>query len=82
MAQETPERKRIGITFGELVGAAIIIVAAILMFWKTTDVRLTALELRMNGTEKAADQIMQKLDNVQEGVNEVKLTLKDKQDRK
>lgn len=81
MAQET-EKKRLGITHGELLGAAIVVLSALLMFWKTTDVRLTALELRMNGTERTSEAIMQKLDDVQQSVNDVKLTLKDKQDRK
>jgi hypothetical protein len=48
------------------------------MFWKNTDVRLSALEIRMNGTEKVID----KIDRVQQDVNEIKLSLKDKQDRK
>lgn len=82
MQHEIVERKRIGITYGELLGACIVIVAAVLMFWKTTDVRLTALELRMNGTEKTSEQIIQKLDKVQETVNQVNLALKDKVDRK
>lgn len=79
---ESKEKSRLGITHGELLGAAIVVLAAVLMFWKTTDVRLSALELRMNGTEKTSEVIMQKLDKVQESVNEVHLQLKDKQDRK
>ena len=79
---EQQEKKRLGITHGELLGAALVVLASVLMFWKTTDVRLSALELRMNGTEKTSEAIMQKLDKVQESVNEVHLQLKDKQDRK
>lgn len=79
---ESKEKSRLGITHGELLGVAIVVLAAVLMFWKTTDVRLSALELRMNGTEKTSEAIMQKLDKVQESVNEVHLQLKDKQDRK
>jgi hypothetical protein len=82
MAQEIPERKRLGITHGELLTAALVILSAVLMFWKTTDVRLSALELRMNGTEKTSEAIMQKLDKVQECINEINLSLKDKEDRK
>lgn len=82
MQQPIPERKRLGITHGELLAAAIVILSAVLMFWKTTDVRLTALELRMNGTEKTSEVIMHKLDKVQEGINQVNLSLKDKEDRK
>lgn len=82
MAQEVIERKRLGITHGELLMAAIVILSAVLMFWKTTDVRLSALELRMNGADKTSESIILKLDKVQESLNEVNLTLKDKQDRK
>ncbi len=76
------EVTRIGISTGELVGACVIVLGACLMFWKTTDVRLSALEIRMNGTEQVNRTVIDKLDKVQEGVNDVKLTLKDKQDRK
>jgi hypothetical protein len=82
MEQSVLERKKIGITHGELLTSAIVILSAILMFWKTTDVRLSALEIRMNETEKSKDLFMRKLDKLQETVNEVNLSLKDKQDRK
>lgn len=82
MEQSVLERKKIGITYGELLTSAIVILSAILMFWKTTDVRLSALEIRMNETEKSKDLFMRKLDKLQETVNEVNLSLKDKQDRK
>lgn len=80
--EQTPPKKRLGITHGELLGASIILIGALLMFWKTTDVRLSALELRMNGQDKISEQIGEKLDRLQESVNDVKITLKDKQDRK
>ena len=70
------------ITQGELLGAILIIIGSLLMFWRTTDVRLSVLEMRMNGTEKVNDVILIKIDKVQEGINNVQLTLKDKQDRK
>lgn len=81
MEQPTP-KKRLGITHGELLAASIVIVSAVLMFWKTTDVRLSALELRMANKEKTDEQINQKLDKLQDGINDVKISLKDKQDRK
>lgn len=77
---ESKERRTV--TYTELLGIAVIILGAVLMFWKTTDVRLSALEIRMNGTEQVNKQVVDKLDKVQEGINDVKLTLKDKQDRK
>jgi uncharacterized coiled-coil protein SlyX len=82
MEQTLPQKKRLGISQGELVGAAILIIGATLMFWKTTDVRLSALELRMNGQDKMQEQINLKLDKLQESINTVNLTLKDKVDRK
>jgi len=81
--QKKPERiLSKNITQGELLGAILIIIGSLLMFWRTTDVRLSVLEMRMNGTEKINDVILIKLDKVQEGINDVQLTLKDKQDRK
>jgi hypothetical protein len=78
--EETQARK--SITFGELIAVAVVIIGAVLMFWKTTDVRLSALEIRMNGTEQTNKQVIDKLDKVQDGINDVRLTLKDKVDRK
>ncbi|MEI8111184.1 MAG: hypothetical protein WCH59_09365 [Chitinophagia bacterium] len=74
--------KRLGINHGELLAASIVIISAILMFWKTTDVRLSALELRMNNKEKTDEQINAKLDKLQDGINEVKIALQNKQDKK
>lgn len=71
-----------GITIGELLAASLVVAAAVLMFWKTTDIRLSALEIRMNEKEKMDQKINEKLDKLQDGVNDVRLTLKDKQDRK
>lgn len=78
--EESQVRK--SITFGELIAVTVVIIGAVLMFWKTTDIRLSALEIRMNEKDKINEQISDKLDRLQDGVNDVKLTLKDKQDRK
>jgi hypothetical protein len=78
---ELEPKKKLGITHGELLGASVIIISAILMFWKTTDVRLSALELRMNAKEKTDEQINLKLDKLQDGINEVKIALQNKQDK-
>jgi len=82
MEQGLPQKRRLGITQGELAGVAILVVGAILMFWKTTDVRLSALEIRLNGQDKMQEQINTKLDKLQERINTVNLTLKDKVDKK
>jgi hypothetical protein len=78
---ETP-KKHLSITHGELLAASVVIISALLMFWKTTDVRLSALELRMNAKEKTDEQINLKLDKLQEGINDVKISLQNKQDKK
>ena len=74
--------KKLGITTGELVGALVVIISAVLMFWKTTDVRISALEIRMQNKEKVDDQISSKLDKLQETINEVKISLQNKEDKK
>lgn len=74
--------KRLGVTMGELMTASIVIVASILMFWKTTDVRISALEIRMSNKEKVDDQISIKLDKLQESINDVKISLQNKEDKK
>ena len=74
--------KKLGVTTGELVGALVVIISAVLMFWKTTDVRISALEIRMENKEKVDDQISSKLDKLQETINEVKISLQNKEDKK
>ena len=75
-------KERRSVTIVELLGIAVIVIGSILMFWKTTDIRLSALELRMNEKEKTDQAISDKLDKLQDGINDVRLTLKDKVDRK
>ena len=65
----------------ELLGASIVVIGVVLTFWKNTDVRLSALEMRMNAKERADEQQIQKLDKLQDGINEIKITLQNKQDK-
>lgn len=58
------------------------LVISLLMFWKNTDVRLKALEIRVDANEKNEERIMGKLDELQKSVNDIKIALQDKQDRK
>lgn len=74
--------KRLGVTTGELIGSLVVIISAVLVFWKTTDVRISALEIRMESKEKIDDQISLKLDRLQETINEVKISLQNKEDKK
>jgi hypothetical protein len=77
---ERPPQKTI--SYSEFIGLCIAIMSAALIFWKTTDVRLSALELRMERTEKSEDIINAKLDKLQEGINDVKISIQNKQDKK
>jgi hypothetical protein len=79
MANESTRRN---VSIAELIGVGIVVLSSVLMFWKNTDIRLSALEMRMNQKEVTDKQINEKLDRLQDGVNDVRLTLKDKQDRK
>jgi len=79
---DKPIEKKLGITTGELIGALVVVISAVLMFWKTTDVRISALEIRMENKEKVDDQISSKLDKLQETINEVKIALQNKEDKK
>ena len=66
---------------GELLGASIVVIGVVLTFWKNTDVRLSALEMRMNARERSEEQTSTKLDKLQDGINEIKITLQNKQDK-
>jgi hypothetical protein len=81
---ETIEESKLrrSITLGEVLAVSVIIIGSVLLFWKTTDIRLSELELRMNLKEQKDQVINDKLDKLQDGINDVRLTLKDKQDRK
>lgn len=81
-----PHKRKIGITHGELFTALVIIATAMLGFWRTTDVRLSALELRIDiidkDRERTNEKLNLKLDKLQESVNDVKISLQNKQDKK
>jgi hypothetical protein len=77
---EMPKAKA-GITMGELLTASIVIIGVVLTFWKNTDVRLSALEMRMNARERTDEQTSTKLDKLQDGINDIKVTLQNKQDK-
>jgi Tfp pilus assembly protein PilV len=74
--------KKEGISLIELLSASVIIVAAVLGFWKNTDVRLSRLELISEQQNKDREVINAKLDKLQESVNTINLSLINKQDRK
>lgn len=74
-------KAKAGITMGELLTASIVIIGVVLTFWKNTDVRLSALEMRMNARERTDEQTSTKLDKLQDGINDIKVTLQNKQDK-
>ncbi|CAB4121718.1 hypothetical protein UFOVP25_5 [uncultured Caudovirales phage] len=74
--------KKEGISLIELLSASVIVVAAVLGFWKNTDVRLSRLELISEQQNKDREIINAKLDKLQESVNTINLSLINKQDRK
>ena len=82
MANNSEQPKRIGITAGELFFGCLTVVGAILSFWISTSTRLSALELRVTATEKSNEIINLKLDKLQDGVSEIKVSLQNKADRK
>jgi hypothetical protein len=52
-----------------------------LLFWKNTDVRLKALEIRVGANEKNEERVISKLEDLQNSMNDIKIALQDKQDR-
>jgi hypothetical protein len=74
--------KKEGISLVELLGASLMVIVAVLGFWKNTDVRLSRLELITEQQNKDREIINAKLDKLQESVNTINLSLINKQDRK
>lgn len=66
----------------ELIIACSAVFGTALLFWKNTDVRLSGLEIRIEKQEQNSDKIMQKLDALQMGINDLKVSLQNKEDRK
>jgi hypothetical protein len=71
-----------GVTFTQLVGVAVAVIGAGLMFWKTTDTRISLLEIRMQLKEQSDYNIIQKLDKLQETTNTININLENKENRK
>ena len=74
--------KKEGISLVELLGASLMVIVAVLGFWKNTDVRLSRLELVTEQQNKDREIINAKLDKLQESVNTINVSLINKQDRK
>jgi C4-dicarboxylate-specific signal transduction histidine kinase len=65
----------------EVLGLTVPIIISVLLFWKNTDVRLKALEIRVEANEKNEERVMSKLEDLQKSMNDIKIALQDKQDR-
>jgi peptidoglycan hydrolase CwlO-like protein len=77
------------ITLGELITASIVVIGCILTFWINTNVRLSALEISKSQQENnntdiktSFKEIGAKLDKLNDGQNEIKVSLQNKVDRK
>jgi peptidoglycan hydrolase CwlO-like protein len=85
MEQKQPYLKKV-ITVGEVLGFAITTLAIAISFYTNTTIRLTALEMRMQNSEKDYDQykkgqqefqnrIEAKLDVIKDDINKVKVEI-------
>ena len=81
------------ISLGELIGFALVVITAVASFWISTNVRLTALEIRQASQEKTQEvsnikfdesfkQLNTKLDALNEGQTSILINMQNKQDRK
>lgn len=77
------------ITVGELIAACITVLGCVLTFWVSTNVRLSALEIHQQQetsnsqeTRESFKEVLTEIKALNQGQNEIKLQLKDKQDRK
>lgn len=77
------------LSLGESIGFFITIAAIVVAFYTSVQVRLSALELRMNmqetiykKIEEKLDRIESKQDNTNSKLNELQVELNNKQDRK
>jgi hypothetical protein len=65
------------LTLTQFFASIIVILGSYLGFWMNTNVRLKALELRVDMHQK----IIEKIDELKESIQELKLDLKDKVER-
>lgn len=81
------------VTLGELITASLVVVGSVISFWISTNVRLSLLEKsrdtqESNYTELKSDikasfkELGSKVDRLNDGQNDIKITLQNKQDRK
>lgn len=88
MEQQPNPRKR-SVSIGEAIGFAITVGGALIAIYTQTQLRLSALELRMGEKEKSdqviveqLDKLNSKLDKMQLDVFDIKLEVQKKEDKK
>lgn len=76
------------ITVGQLLTASLTVIGAILAFYISTSVRLTALEINantqnLNYTESKMSnkEMSSKLDKITETINQIQISINNKQDK-
>jgi hypothetical protein len=69
-------------TLGEAFIAIFTLIGVMITFYSTVQVRLSSLEIRVTQMETQYSKQDGKLERIENGINEIKLQLKDKADRK
>jgi hypothetical protein len=75
------KRGVVELTYAQIWAIILPVMAAMIMWWKSTDIRLTSVEIRISNQEQTNQANGSKLDRLQEGINDIRLTLRDKVDR-
>jgi len=76
------------ITVGQLLTASLTVIGAILAFYISTSVRLTALEINANNqslnyteSKMSNKEMSNKLDKITETINQIQISINNKQDK-
>jgi len=76
------------ITVGQLLTASLTVIGAILAFYISTSVRLTALEINANNqslnyteSKMSNKEMSSKLDKITETINQIQISINNKQDK-
>jgi len=73
MAEPKESFLKRGVSLGELIGFAITVIGATVIFYTTVQVRLSALEMRMESSMDFQKRVESKLDEIKDDVNRVKI---------
>jgi len=73
MAEQKESFLKRGVSLGELIGFAITVIGAAVIFYTSVQVRLGALEMRMDSSMDFQKRVETKLDEIKDDVNRVKI---------